>query len=174
VQHIEEVISDICDVVRPLQPHYNLTDMSEFLEYWCKAAVTEGRLVGIAVDCIIEEELLTMYIDPSLIRQALWHLLENSLDAMTETGGEISIKALLCWDNVLIELQDTGSGFSGLSIAEAAHPFTSTRPGKMGLGLSLCRQIVFDHGGDIEFFSKKDGVNVIIEILVKFEQPSKK
>jgi hypothetical protein len=62
VQHIEEVISDICDVVRPLQPHYNLTDMSEFLEYWCKAAVTEGRLVGIAVDCIIEEELLTMYI----------------------------------------------------------------------------------------------------------------
>jgi nitrogen-specific signal transduction histidine kinase len=90
---------------------------------------------------------------------------------MTETGGEISIKALLCWDNVLIELQDTGSGFSGLSTAEAVHPFTSTRPGKMGLGLSLCRQIVFDHGGDIEFLSAKDGVSVIIEIPVKFEQP---
>lgn len=30
VQHMEDVISDICDVVRPLQPHYELTEMTEF------------------------------------------------------------------------------------------------------------------------------------------------
>lgn len=173
VQHIEEVISDICDVVRPLQPHYQLTDMSEFLTTWCNAAITEARLVGISIDVMIEEDLPVMYIDPSLIRQAFWHILENSLDAMVDTGEDISIRALLCWDNVLIELRDSGTGLTDISPAKALHPFTTTRQGRMGLGLALCRQIIFDHGGHIEFISDNNGTTVIIEIPVKFEKPSR-
>lgn len=169
VQHIEEVISDICDVVRPLQPHYQLTNMTEFLENWCKAAVTEARLVGVSVDVLVEEDLPTMYVDPSLLRQALWHILENSIDAMEGSGGDVSIRALLCWDNVLIEMRDSGAGFNDMTSTKAVQPFTSTREGRMGLGLTLCRQIIVDHGGDIEFISEKDGTTVIIEIPIKFE-----
>jgi signal transduction histidine kinase len=174
VQHIEEVLSDICDVVRPLNPIFKLTDMTAFLNSWCNAVKVEARLVGVAVQVNIEEDLPTMYIDPSLMRQALWHILENSLDAMADRGGTISIKAILCWDHVQIELSDSGSGFERISTSKAMEPFTSTRIGKMGLGLSLCRQIVQGHEGDIEIIDQKGrGVTVIIELPVKFEMPEK-
>jgi len=173
VQHAEEVISDICDVVRPLQPHYELTKMSDFLTIWCNRVKAEAQLMGVAVDAMIEEDLPAMYIDPSLLRQAFWYILENSLDAMAETGGTLSIKAMLCWDNIHIELSDSGSGFNDMSTNKALQPFTTTRPGKMGLGLALCRQIVLDHGGDIRVMNEKDyGATVIIKLPITFEHPS--
>ncbi len=175
VQHMEEVITDICEVVRPLQPHYELTDMSEFLSTWGNRAKTEARLMGIAVELMIEEELPNMYIDPSLMRQALWHILENSLDAMAETGGTVSIKAILCWDDIYIELSDSGPGFDDMPAKKALKPFTSTRPGKMGLGLTLCKQIIMDHGGDIEIINEKNGgATVILEIPITFDHPAEK
>ncbi|MBW2505591.1 MAG: hypothetical protein JRD19_00805 [Deltaproteobacteria bacterium] len=172
VQHIEELISDICDVVRPLKPQFSLTDMKEFLENWCKAVKTEALLVGITVNISMAEELPAMYIDRSLIRQALWHILENSLEAMTDTGGDISIKVRLCWDNIHIEFKDTGGGFKGLSTTEAIQPFMSTKTGKMGLGLALCRQILFDHGGDISITNAgQNGVTVLIKLPITLTRP---
>lgn len=172
VQHIEEVLSDLCEVVRPLQPQYVLTDMSDFLATWCKRVKIEARLIGVVVDTYIEEDLPKIYIDPSLIRQALWHIIENSLDAVAETKGKVSIKAIICWDHIHIELSDSGSGFGEISTNKAFQPFTSTKHGKMGLGLALCRQIIMDHGGDIEVISeRKGGATVIIEIPITLEHP---
>ncbi|MDW7773418.1 MAG: ATP-binding protein [Desulfobulbaceae bacterium] len=174
VQHIEEVISDICDVVRPLNPHYKLTDMTAFMHSWCNAVKSEARLVGVGVDVHIEEDLPSMYIDPSLMRQALWHILENSLDAMADKGGTITIKTVVCWDNIHIEMSDSGSGFGSMSTTKAMEPFTSTRLGKMGLGLALCRQIVQGHDGILEIIDQKGtGATVIIELPVRFKMPKK-
>lgn len=173
VQHAEEVISDICDVVRPLQPHFTLTEMTTFLEEWCKRVKTEAHLIGVAVETNIEEDLPTMYVDPSLVRQALWHILENSLDAMAKTGGTISIKAILCWDDIHIEMTDSGGGFDELAASKAFHPFSTSKPGKMGLGLTLCRQIISDHGGNIQIINQEHtGVTVIIELPITFTDPA--
>ena len=174
VQHIEELISDICDVVRPLKPQFNLIDMTEFIGSWCKGAKTEARLSGVAVEIEMDEEMPAMYIDRSLMRQALWHIYENSLDAMADTGGTIIIKALLCWDNLHIEFIDTGGGFRELSTSQAIQPFMTTKSGRMGLGLALCKQIIFDHGGDIEIVNEKNkGSSVIIKLPISLtRQPS--
>jgi len=172
VQHIEELISDICDVVRPLKPQFNLVDMNEFLRDWCKTVSTEARVSGVAVEVDIDEELPAMYIDRSLMRQALWHIFENSLDAIIDRGGSISIKAVLCWDNIHIEFIDTGGGFAGLSTSQAIQPFMTTKPGRMGLGLALCRQIVFDHGGDISMVNEKnEGTSVVIKLPITLTKP---
>jgi signal transduction histidine kinase len=172
VQHIEELISDICDVVRPLKPQFNLIDMSDFIGSWCKGVKTEARLSGVAVDIEMDEELPAMYIDRSLMRQALWHIFENSLDAMADSGGTIKIKTQLCWDNLHIEFIDTGGGFKGLSTSQALHPFMTTKPGRMGLGLALCKQIIFDHGGDLEIVNEKNkGTSVIIKLPITLTQP---
>jgi len=171
VQHIEELLSDICDVVRPLRPQFTKVEMAEFIGSWCKGVKAEARLSGVAVDIEMDDDLPAMYIDRSLMRQALWHIFENSLDAMVDTGGTIKIKTILCWDNIHIEFGDTGGGFNGLSTTQAIQPFMSTKPGKMGLGLALCKQIIFDHGGDIEIVSEKNkGTSVIIKLPVTLTQ----
>jgi signal transduction histidine kinase len=172
VQHIEELISDICDVVRPLKPEFCLTDMKEFLGNWCKAVEAEANLAGVTVNISMEKELPSMYIDRSLVRQALWHIFENSLESMTDTGGDIIIKVRLCWDYIHIEFIDTGGGFKELSTTEAMQPFMSTKTGRMGLGLALCRQIIFDHGGDIKIVSDKNkGTSVLIKLPIRIFHP---
>jgi signal transduction histidine kinase len=173
VQHVEEVISDICDVSRPLKPEYSLTDMNDFLGTWCNAVRTEAQMIGVTLEFVLDEELPDMYIDRSLISQALWHIAENSLDALAYTGGTIKIKIVLCWDNIHIELIDSGKGFKELSTTQAIQPFMTTKPGKMGLGLSLCRQVLLDHGGDMEIISDGEkGVTVIIKLPIKLTQSS--
>ena len=173
VQHIENLLSDICDVVRPLKPHFSLVSMGEFFKEWCKAVKTEAELAGIEFVTAIDEELPDMYIDRSLMRQALWHIFENSFDAMAGTGGKLTINVLLCWDNIHIQFIDTGRGFENLSNKEAVQPFISSKPGQMGLGLALCSQIILEHGGDMEILNRKQsGVTVIIKLPVKLTQPN--
>jgi len=172
VQHIEELISDICDVVRPLKPQFNLVDMGYFLEEWCRTAKTEASLSGVAVDIELDKDLPAMYVDRSLLRQALWHIFENSMDAMADIGGKIKIKVLLCWDNIHIEFIDTGGGFKDLSPSQAIQPFMTTKRGKMGFGLALCRQIIFDHGGDLKILNdQKNGATIIIKLPTSLIQP---
>ena len=173
VQHVEELISDICDVSRPLRPEYKLTDMNDFLGNWCLAVRTEAQFMGVTVKFVLDEELPDMYLDRSLISQALWHIAENSMDSLAYSGGTIKINIVLCWDNIHIELTDSGKGFEELSTTQAIQPFMTTKHGKMGLGLSLCRQVLLDHGGDMEIISDKEkGVAVLIKLPTKLTQSS--
>jgi signal transduction histidine kinase len=172
VLHMENVISDICDVIRPLRPHYRLTDMNEFFQHWIATVRTEARFVGASVQFNIEKNLPTIYIDPLLLRQALWHILENSLDAIAEREGIIYINVQICWDTIAIQLSDSGGGFMCLSPSQAVQPFTTTKSGRMGLGLALCRQIILDHGGDLRIIEKPDGHSLIyVELPITFKKP---
>ncbi len=173
VLHMENVISDICDVIRPLRPHYRLTDMNEFFEHWCQTVRTEARFVGASVQFTIEKDLPTMYIDPLLIRQALWHVLENSLDAIAEREGVIYIDVQICWDMIAIQLSDSGEGFLCIGPYQAVQPFTTTKSGRMGLGLALCRQIILDHGGELRIIEKADGHSLVyVELPITYDKPA--
>lgn len=172
VLHMENVISDICDVIRPLRPHYRLTDMNDFFKNWCATVRTEARFVGASVQFSVEKELPTMYVDPLLLRQALWHVLENSLDAIAEREGVIYIDVQICWDTIAIQLSDSGEGFICIAPSQAVQPFTTTKTGRMGLGLALCRQIVLDHGGDLKIIEKADGHSLIyVELPITYKKP---
>jgi signal transduction histidine kinase len=173
VLHMENVISDICDVIRPLRPHYRLTDMNEFFLHWIATVRTEARFVGASVQFNIEKTLPTIYIDPLLLRQALWHILENSLDAIAEREGIIYINVQICWDTIAIQLSDSGGGFICMAPSQAVQPFTTTKSGRMGLGLALCRQIILDHGGDLRIIEKPDGHSLVyIELPITFTKPT--
>ena len=173
VQHMETVLSDICDVVRPLKPHYKLTDMNEFFSKWCATVRTEARFAGADLVANVEAELPSMMVDPLLLRQALWHILENSLDAIGEKGGAVYIDVQLCWDEVTIQFSDSGAEFCRLSPSRAVQPFTTTKSGRMGLGLSLCRQIILDHEGDLRMVQKTEGgCIVLVQLPIRFQLPA--
>lgn len=172
-QHMEGVLSDICDIVRPLHPHYGKVQMGAFLENWCKAAQLEARITGTSFTFDIEDGMPEMYIDQSLIRQALWHIVENSFDAMAERGGEIFIKAEVCWDDIFIRITDRGGGLQ-LSPNKARQPFISTKVGRMGLGLNLCQQILYDHHGTLELFDdQQGGVAVVLKLPININRPQR-
>ncbi len=91
---------------------------------------------------------------PTGLRQVFINLLQNALQAMP-TGGELVLSSCRSPDATQgsIEVRDSGRGVPPEDRPRLFEPFFTTRPMGTGLGLALCREIVLQHGGAIEFLA---------------------
>ncbi len=175
IQHVEQMeraVSHVCDVAKPLQPRFCLCDMQKIMKELCRAIKLEAEDKGILVICNTGCDLPTMVIDPDLFREAVWHVVKNAIEAMENIGGKLTITSSLCWDDLSITIKDTGPGIGEHIKDQVFRPFYTTKPGSAGLGLSLCRKIIWDHGGEISIKRGKDGgTEVRFDIPVRFKVP---
>ena len=89
------------------------------------------------------------------MRQVLLNLLKNSLEAMPR-GGVITVSAAVRGDHLVLTIQDTGQGIPPEHLKSLFTPFFSTKEGGTGLGLTICRGLIDQHQGEIEFASEVD------------------
>jgi two-component system, LuxR family, sensor kinase FixL len=108
---------------------------------------TIGR--GITVRRRLEEGLPAVLMDKIQIHQVITNLIRNSVDALADAERrEIEIRTRRSGgETVEIVIADTGPGLAPEVAARLFQPFVSTKPGGMGIGLSICRSIVEAHGG---------------------------
>ena len=85
------------------------------------------------------------------LQQVLLNLVMNAIDAMSTLDGgarELVITARnLDPEQVEVTVEDCGIGLDPSAIQRVFDPFYTTKPGGMGMGLSVCRSIVRTHGG---------------------------
>ncbi|HEX9158253.1 MAG TPA: ATP-binding protein, partial [Syntrophales bacterium] len=88
-----------------------------------------------------------------LIRRALSHLLENSLEAVPETKGKsgkvIEITVSDDGDNASVSISDRGQGITKKNLGLIFDPFFSTSPNRVGLGLTFVQRVMEEHRGRI-------------------------
>jgi two-component system sensor kinase FixL len=122
-------------------------------------ALVGSREHGIEVQVLLDRHADTVFVDRVQIQQVLTNLIRNAIDAMlagpvrllivrTEAGPE---------DLVTISVEDTGTGITDEVAQQLFQPFVSTKQTGMGIGLSICRNIVEAHGGRIWFESRPGG-----------------
>lgn len=98
----------------------------------------------------IAEELPNIKADADQLQQVFINLINNSLDAMPE-GGALSVRTLIDQSQVMIELADTGEGIPADQISLIFDPLFSTKGARgTGIGLTVVKQIVVEHGGTVE------------------------
>ena len=88
-------------------------------------------------------------VDPGAVRQALWNLCLNAIDAMPY-GGELVLGATALAHGLRVSISDTGTGISPGDLGHIFEPFYSTKPEGSGLGLALVHRVARDHGGDVD------------------------
>jgi two-component system, NtrC family, sensor histidine kinase PilS len=88
-------------------------------------------------------------VDSGALRQALWNLCLNAVQAMP-AGGALTVGATDSPAALEVEVKDTGGGITRADLAHIFEPFFSTKPEGSGLGLALVHRVVRDHGGDID------------------------
>ncbi len=77
------------------------------------------------------------------------NLIDNALEAMPD-GGELRISAVLEEKAVLVRVEDNGPGIAKELRPHLFRPFvTAGKKNGLGLGLTLSRQTILDHGGDM-------------------------
>jgi two-component system sensor kinase FixL len=89
--------------------------------------------------------------DKIQVQQVILNLMRNAIEAMHDaTRRELTLStAELPNDMVEVSVSDTGPGIAPEIAAQLFHPFVTTKPQGMGVGLSISRTIVESHGGKL-------------------------
>jgi signal transduction histidine kinase len=127
---------------------------------------------------------LVVTIGPLALQQVLLNVLLNACTAMRKRGGELKIAAIDRTDGTtVISVSDTGPGIpkdvigrlfqpfataslrGGSGVRSVARPRTRPEPGGSGLGLSICRRLIEDHGGTISIHTEPDEGTTVTIVL---------
>ena len=117
---------------------------------------------NIAFEIVLRDPQMMLAIDISLIEQALINLILNAIDAVKETPHpRITLSAGYDDKNkTAITVTDNGHGISQEILDKIFVPFFTTKKNGNGIGLSLCRQIMMLHKGNIQVQSQTSGTEV--------------
>ena len=124
----------------------------------------ERRGIQLAVDIPDDEELPPVACAQSDLEQVLLNLLTNAREA-SQVGGALTVAARPSKEGVVIAIADTGHGIAAEHLPRVLEPFFTTRSEGNGLGLAICRSIVWEAGGTIEIESAiGEGTSVTVTI----------
>uniref|UniRef100_A0A7C4YBP0 histidine kinase n=1 Tax=candidate division WOR-3 bacterium TaxID=2052148 RepID=A0A7C4YBP0_UNCW3 len=110
----------------------------------------------------LECEDIKLNIDPEKMKSVILNLIDNSLKAVGE-NGKIIIRGYRN-ENVIIEVEDNGSGIPDELKDKIFQPFFTTRKEGAGFGLAIVKKIVELHNGKVSFSSKKGKTIFRIEL----------
>ena len=99
----------------------------------------------------LAENLPTVIGNGVQVQQVILNLVMNSIEAMSSTEPRVlSIKSTCKEGNCVdVAIEDTGSGIDPSNVDRIFKPLFTTKARGMGMGLSICRTIIEDHGGRI-------------------------
>jgi signal transduction histidine kinase len=103
-----------------------------------------------AIQLRIEGESFTVDADEQMLRQVLFNLLINSVQAVDPRGEIHVVSRKSGVGEAQIEVRDNGPGVMPEHRSEIFKPYFTTNPKGTGLGLAVVQQIVLAHGWDIE------------------------
>jgi len=143
-----EVYRNLNKVTQPSLKQVYVRDLFENMHHLMEPTLDQKK---IEMDIVLKDTGLSLELDHNLIEQVLINLIVNAMDAVKETENpRITLSAVeMPNKKVVIKVTDNGSGMSEEVMNNIFIPFFSTKKNGSGIGLSLCKQIMMLHKGNI-------------------------
>lgn len=157
IERITKVMNQLLVFARRKQPDRQVVDLGEIVENSLEMFQERMTHNHITVEKAIEGNLPSIYADRDQIVQVLINLVTNSLHAMPE-GGRLRLSLDRENKYVCLGISDTGHGMPEEVCSKIFEPFFTTKDfGKgTGLGLTVVKGIIEEHGGTIAVESVVD------------------
>lgn len=147
IERLEARVQTLLDFARPIQSQRKVCDLGEIVKKSIELARSRACQQNVTIEYSPPAQQIEAQIDPDQIASVLVNLYFNALDAMP-TGGQMTIR-LVSTDEVKLSVEDTGPGIDPELSGRLFLPFVSSKSTGTGLGLSVSRRIVVDHGGTL-------------------------
>jgi two-component system, LuxR family, sensor kinase FixL len=146
-----QVIRRLRDFVQRGETERKVERLSNLVEEASALALVGAKPQGVLVRYELSPDVEYVLVDKVQIQQVLINLIRNALDAMEiSQRRELLISTALNDDETaLVSVADTGPGISSDIKEQLFQPFVTSKPTGMGVGLSICRNIIEAHGGRI-------------------------
>ncbi|MEG6616872.1 ATP-binding protein [Peptococcaceae bacterium 1198_IL3148] len=169
VDRQNKVITELLAYGRPSKPLKELLQLNKLLDAVLTFTSAQLRQNKVKLKTIYDQNLPHVYADADRIKQVFVNLILNSVQAMPH-GGRLVISTSYNLDQVMVKFKDSGIGIQEGDIKKVFEPFFTTKDTGTGLGLTICRQIVMMHKGDIKVENNEEGGVTFIVILPIVEQ----
>jgi signal transduction histidine kinase len=144
------IIQRIRRFARQGKPSYTTVRIDDVLEDLADFLNLEARRHRLDLRYDIAPGLPPVLADALQVQQVILNLVRNALEAMSDGDGKtrtLAISARAAPNAVEIAVQDSGPGLPPDALDQLSHPFFTTKPDGLGLGLSISQSIVEAHGG---------------------------
>jgi len=159
---------------RPVSDRYPHTakdrlDLNKAIEEVVILTEAEARRDRVALRKELAADLPPVMGDRVQLQQVVVNLILNAIEAMATVEGrerDLVIKTQLGeGDEIRVAVRDSGIGFDPVSAERIFDAFHTTKPGGLGLGLSISRSIVESHGGRL-WAASNDGPSVTFQFTL--------
>jgi len=158
VDRLDRLIADFLQFARPAPPCLEEVALAELLGEVLEM-FEASRPEGVRIECAVEPRM-RVAADPGQLRQVLWNLLQNAVQAMPQGGvvrfeGRTWPQDEAAGDRMVeekpvraeIAVMDQGPGIAADVVEHAFDPFFTTKIGGTGLGLAIVQRVLAEHGG---------------------------
>lgn len=151
---LNEALTNFLAFARPREAKFARCDLNALVGEVCNIVRSNVDLIGRIRVCVSCDGALKPFtMDADQIRQVLWNIILNAIQAM-DGGGRLKVKTGRARGQAYFSVSDTGPGLPESSVTEIFKPFHTTKKQGTGLGLAIAERIVKTHGGRIEVKSR--------------------
>jgi len=159
-EHLNKFMSNFADIVRIPQPVKSKSNLHELLKtvQMLISSQVKGKEINWEWE-LVEDEII-IELDVHQIEQVLVNILKNAVEAISKTG-KIIIRTELHPKRRLLIMND-GEKISEEIQQKLFTPFFSTKSSGQGLGLTLIREILLNHGFNFSLHTGEDGYTIFL------------
>ena len=157
IDRLERLLHDLLYYTKEVKPVMQPSNLNEIINELIILYEDTFNERKIKVDARISPEIPLITLDPTQIKQSLMNLLYNAIQAMPD-GGILTIESRMEEREGIhyasVYIHDTGCGIPDEVMKRIFDPFYTTKIHGLGLGLTLTKNIIELHGGEIEVKSE--------------------
>jgi len=169
VDRLNRVINELLEFARPRPPGMRSLNVNEVIGQAKEMMASLAKKKRIALIFQLPQEDLIIEGDPDQLKQVIWNLYLNALEA-TEPAGRIEVILKAENDRIGITVADTGKGISGQDLPHLFDPYFTTKAAGVGLGLAIVHRIVEAHRGEIRAENRPEGGASFEVLLPKIDR----
>jgi two-component system, LuxR family, sensor histidine kinase DctS len=163
-------IKSVHDFVRRREQAHEAVSAALLIEAVLPLVRLQARKSGARIELDAPEPAPRVLADRTMVEQVLLNLTRNAIQAMDSEATPLAARVLTLsvsapragW--VEFSVADAGPGIAAEVAGQLFTPFFTTRSEGMGLGLSLCRTVIEQHGGALDFNTGSDGTRFVFTL----------
>jgi two-component system sensor histidine kinase HydH len=149
-QRLESMVKDMLDYARPLNLRLSREDVNQVIQESMTIVKGMAKEKQVTIEGRLSSDIPSLNLDPMRIKRVLINLLTNAVQA-SPPGESVFISSVSEDGRTVIDITDHGPGISAEQKENLFTPFFTTKKEGIGLGLVMVKNIVFAHGGEVQF-----------------------
>jgi signal transduction histidine kinase len=152
IHRLDRVVQTLVDFTRPVELRLVETDLRRLVDEVVMLASPEAEQHKVHIERQTVPEPLPARVDADLVKQALFNIVLNGVQAMPG-GGSLRLACRRDGESALISAADQGQGIPAELRDKVFNLYFTTKKGGSGIGLAMAYRVVQLHHGSVEFTS---------------------